>query len=72
MTPVDLSYLTSQPSEAQEQVIKDAVAAEILGAIITYLTELADLMDSNNIASLNSATVRAMAAEFANRLSTNE
>jgi hypothetical protein len=64
----DLSYLTEQPSEAQEEAVQKAVEYECLRAIVTYLNEVSDTMDSNNIMTLNSATLRAMAAELSNRL----
>ena len=67
----DLSYLTEQPSEEQEQSIRDAVATECIRAIAIYLEEVADTMDSNSILTLNSATVRAMSAEFYSQLPEN-
>jgi len=67
----DLSYLTEQPSEAQEEAVQKAVEYECLRAIVTYLNEVSDTMDSNNIMTLNSATLRAMAAELSNRLPEN-
>jgi hypothetical protein len=65
---LDLSYINEQPSEEQEEAIKQAVANECLRAIVTYLTEVADTMDTNNIMTLGSDTIRAMAQEFSNRL----
>jgi hypothetical protein len=67
----DLSYLTEQPSEAQEEAVQQAVEQECIRAIAIYLEEVADTMDSSNIMTLNSATIRAMAAEFSNRLTEN-
>jgi hypothetical protein len=68
---LDLSYINEQPSEAQEEAIKQAVANECLRAIVTYLTEVADTMEANNIECLNSATVRSMAGEFSKQLIEN-
>ena len=68
---LDLSYINEQPSEAQEEVIKQAIANECLRAIVTYLTEVADTMEVNNIECLNSATVRSMANEFSKQLTEN-
>ena len=64
----DLSYLASQPSEEQETAIRNAVEQECIRAMAIYLEEVADTMDTNNIESLNSATIRAMSAEFYDRL----
>ena len=68
---LDLSYINEQPSEAQEEAVQKAVEYECLRAIVTYLNEVSDTMDSNNIMTLNSATLRAMAAELSNRLPEN-
>ena len=68
---IDLSYINDSPSEAQEEAIKQAVANECLRAIVTYLTEVADTMEANNIECLNSATVRSMAGEFSKQLTEN-
>ena len=68
---LDLSYLAEQPSEAQEEAVKKAVEAECMRAIVTYLNEVADTMDANKIETLNSASLRAMAEQFTNRLETN-
>jgi hypothetical protein len=65
---IDLSYITEQPSEAQEDAVKKAVEAECIRAISTYLTEVADTMDANSIEFLNSASLRAMAEELSKRL----
>jgi hypothetical protein len=64
----DLSYLTEQPSEAQEKAVKLAVEQECIRAISVYLTEVADTMESNSIETLNVPTLRAMAQEMFNRL----
>lgn len=69
---LDLSYINEQPSEAQEEAIKKAVEAEIIRAIATYLNEVADTMDANNIETLNAASLRAMADQFTNRLENGE
>ena len=68
---LDLSYINEQPSEEQEKAVQQAVEFECLRAIVTYLTEVSDAMDSNNIMTLNSATLRAMAQELSNRLPEN-
>jgi hypothetical protein len=68
MTPVDLSYLASQPSEEQEKAVQQAVEFECLRAIVQYLTEVADTLDANSIETLNVPTLRAMAQELSNRL----
>jgi len=68
---LDLSYINEQPSEAQEEAIKQAIANECLRAIVTYLTEVAVTMEANNIECLNSATVRSMANEFSKQLTEN-
>jgi hypothetical protein len=68
---LDLSYINEIPSEAQEEAVQKAVEYECLRAIVTYLNEVSDTMDSNNIMTLNSATLRAMAQELSNRLPEN-
>ena len=68
---MDLSYINEIPSEAQEEAVQKAVEYECLRAITTYLNEVSDTMDYNNILTLNSATLRAMAAELTNRLPEN-
>jgi hypothetical protein len=68
MTPVDLSYLASQPPEAQEKAVQQAVEFECIRAIVQYLTEVADTLDANSIETLNVPTLRAMAQELSNRL----
>jgi hypothetical protein len=67
--PEDLSYLLSKPTEEEEQRVREAVETEILKAIATYLNEVADTMDANNIETLNAPTIRAMAEQFTARLS---
>jgi predicted RecB family endonuclease len=70
----DLSYLqdlASQPSEDQEQAVQNAVNEACINSIVKYLTEIADTMESNSIESLNTATIRAMAQEMSNRLTTH-
>ena len=64
----DLSYLTEQPSEAQEKAVQQAVEFECIRAIVQYLTEVADTLDANSIETLNVPTLRAMAQELSNRL----
>ena len=68
---LDLSYINEQPSEAQEEAVQKAVEFECLRAIVTYLTEVADTMEANQIETLNVPSLRAMAAELANRLPEN-
>jgi len=70
--PVDLSYLTELPSEAQEAAVQKAVEQECIRAIVTYLTEVADTMDANKIETLNPASLRAMADALNQRLSPDE
>jgi hypothetical protein len=65
---MDLSYINEIPSEAQEEAVQKAVEFECLRAIVTYLTEVADAMDANQIETLNVPSLRAMAAELSNRL----
>ena len=65
---LDLSYINEQPSEAQEEAVKKAVEAECMRAIATYLIEVANAMDANEIETLNSASLRAMADTFTKRL----
>lgn len=69
---LDLSYLSEQPSDAQEEAVKRAVEAECMRAIATYLIEVADTMDANGIENLNSASLRAMAEQFNQRLNNDE
>jgi hypothetical protein len=57
---LDLSYLASQTSEAQEQAIESAIARACLDSIVQYMTEVADTMVANNIPALNEPTIRAM------------
>ena len=65
---LDLSYINEQPSEEQEKAVQQAVEFECLRAIVTYLTEVADAMDANQIETLNVPSLRAMAQELSNRL----
>lgn len=67
MAPVDLSYLASQPSEAQEAAVQRAVEKECLKAIAMYLTQIADTMDAQKIETLNVPTIQAMAEEMTTR-----
>ena len=67
----DLSYLTEQPSEAQEEAVQKAVEFECIRAIVTYLTEVADTLDANKIETLNVPTIRAMAEQLSTRLPEN-
>ena len=65
---LDLSYLTEQPSEAQETAIKQAIVNECYRSIATFLTEVADTMEANSFETLNVPSLRAMAAETLNRV----
>jgi len=65
---LDLSYLSEMPSEAQEEAVRKAVEAECIKAIATYLNEVADTMEANKIESLSADALRAMAAQFTQRL----
>ena len=67
----DLSFIHEKTPEECETAIKNAVANECLRAIVTYLAEVADTMEANNIECLNSATVRSMAGEFSKQLTEN-
>lgn len=69
---LDLSYINEQPSEAQEEAVKKAVEAECIRAIATYLIEVANAMDANEIETLNSVSLRAMADELSKRLNNDE
>ena len=68
---MDLSYINEQPSEAQEEAVQKAVEYECLRAIVTYLTEVSDAMEANQIETLNVPSLRAMAQELSNRLPTD-
>ena len=68
---MDLSYINEIPSEAQEEAVQKAVEFEFLRAIVTYLTEVANAMDANQIETLNVPSLRAMAQELSNRLPEN-
>lgn len=61
---IDLSYITEQPSEAQEEAVKKAVEKECLRAISAYLTQLTDIMKANDIAALTEEQLLAMAQEL--------
>ena len=61
---LDLSYINEQPSEEQEAAVKQAVEYECIRAIATYLTEVADTMETHKIENLSALAVRAMAAEL--------
>ena len=67
----DLSYINDSPSEAQEKAVQQAVEFECLRAIITYLSEVADTMDANQIETLNVPSLRAMAEQLSTRLPEN-
>ena len=65
---LDLSYINEQPSEAAEEAIRQAVEEQCLRAIANYLTEVADTMEANKIETLSADALRAMAAQFTERL----
>ena len=65
---LDLSYINEQPSEAQEEAVRKAVEQECIRAIATYLTEVADAMETNGIETLNAPSIRAMAETLNQRL----
>ena len=69
---LDLSYINEQPSEEQEAAVKQAVEYECIRAIVTYLTEVADTMDTHKIENLSALAVRAMAAELSLRLPSDD
>jgi hypothetical protein len=68
---LDLSYINEQPSEEQEKAVQRAVEFECLRAIVTYLTEVSDTMEANQIETLNVPSLRAMAEQLSNRLPTD-
>ena len=65
--PVDLSYLSEIPSEAQEQAVQRAIEKECLVAIAIYLNQIADTMTAQSIETLNVPTIQAMAKEMETR-----
>ena len=69
---LDLSYINEQPSEAQEEAVRKAVEQECIRAISTYLSEVADAMETNGIETLNAPSIRAMAETLNQRLETND
>ena len=69
---LDLSYLNEQPSEAQEEAVRQAVEAECLRAISTYLEEVATTMDTNNIPHITSDNLRSMADTLFIRINEND
>ena len=68
---LDLSYLAEQPSEAQEIAVRKAVEQECLRAISTYLGEVADTMDTNNIPHITADNLRSMASTLFIRIDEN-
>lgn len=64
---LDLSYINEIPSEAQEDAVKRAIEQECYKAIYSYLDNLADLMETKNIETLNVPTIRAMSVEMKQR-----
>ena len=68
---LDLSYINETPSEAQEEAVRKAVEAECLRAIIAYLTEVSETMDTNNIPHITADNLRAMASTLFIRIDEN-
>ena len=68
---LDLSYLAEAPSEAQEEAVRKAVEAECLRAIIAYLTEVSETMDTNNIPHITAENLRSMASTLFIRIDEN-
>ncbi len=64
---LDLSYINEVPSEAQEDAVKRAIEQECFKAIYAYLDNLAELMETKNIETLNVPTIRAMSEEMKQR-----
>jgi hypothetical protein len=69
---LDLSYINEQPSEAQEEAVRKAVEQECIRAISTYLSEVADAMETNGIETLNAPSIRAMAETLNQRLEAHD
>jgi len=69
---LDLSYIHESPSEAQEEAVKKAVEQECIRTLVTYLTEVANAMDANEIKTIDSSDLRAMASELSKRLENGE
>lgn len=69
---LDLSYLAEQPSEAQEEAVRQAVEQECIRAIVTYLTELSDTMDANNIPHVTADNLRSMASTLFIRINDDQ
>ena len=69
--PEDLSYLLETPSEQEEQRVRAAVEAECLRAIIAYLTEVSETMDTNNIPHITAENLRSMASTLFIRIDEN-
>ena len=69
---LDLSYINEQPSEEQEEAIRNAVERECIRAIASYLNEVSDTMEKNGIETLNVPSLRAMADSFTNRIENAE
>ena len=68
---LDLTYLAEAPSEAQEEAVRKAVEAECLRAIIAYLTEVSETMDTNNIPHITAENLRSMASTLFIRIDEN-
>lgn len=66
----DLSYLrnlASAPTDEQEAAVVKAIEKECFKAIAAYLKQVADMMESKGIETLNVATMQAMAQEMNTR-----
>jgi hypothetical protein len=57
----DLSFIHEKPTEEEEEAVRKAVEQECIRAISTYLSEVADAMETNGIETLNAPSIRAMA-----------
>ena len=65
---LDLSYVNEQMSEEQETIMLSVIAEACLNSIATYMSQLADTMETNAIETLNVPTIRAMATELQTRI----
>lgn len=68
----DLSFIHESINEEEAQRVRAAVATECIRAIATYLTEVADTMETHGIHNLDVPALRAMAEQFNNRIENDE
>ena len=68
----DLSFIHESINEEEAQRVRAAVATECIRAISTYLTEVADTMETHGIQNLDVPALRAMAEQFNNRIENDE